>query len=201
MEEELKGNSYKSRIGQEPIPEKKVEKVISGAVTTKKSRGKGLKSILVSEDAGKVKEYVLLDVLIPALKKAIHDVITNGIDIILYGQAGVTKNRSTASRISYASYYDRESPSRVREEPRAKLGYDYNDVVLENRGDAEDVLSRLEELIDVYGIASVADLYDLVGLSGNFTDNKYGWKDLRNAQVVRVSNGYLLKMPVARPLN
>ena len=49
---------------------------------------------------------------------------------------------------------------------------------------------------------TVADLYDLVGLNHNFTDNKYGWTNLRNAQPVRDRDGYyILKLPRAVPID
>lgn len=48
---------------------------------------------------------------------------------------------------------------------------------------------------------SVADLYDLVGINGNYTDNKYGWFNIRTASVVRVRDGYMIKLPKAVPLN
>ena len=41
----------------------------------------------------------------------------------------------------------------------------------------------------------------LVGVSGNYTDNKYGWTDIRNASVIRVRDGYMIKLPKALPLN
>ena len=59
----------------------------------------------------------------------------------------------------------------------------------------------MDELIEHYGIVSVADLYDLVGITGSYTDNKYGWTDIRTAQVVRVRDGYKIKLPRAIPLD
>ena len=59
----------------------------------------------------------------------------------------------------------------------------------------------MNELIDTYDVVSVADLYDLVGKSCNYTDNKYGWTNIRNAEPIRVRDGYLLKMPKAGPIN
>ena len=67
--------------------------------------------------------------------------------------------------------------------------------------EAEDVLERMDELIATYQVVSVADFYDLVGVSGNYTDNKYGWTDIRNASVIRVRDGYMIKLPKALPLN
>ena len=60
----------------------------------------------------------------------------------------------------------------------------------------------MEALIDQYGVASVGDLYDLANVSTtNYTVNKYGWTNIRSAQVIRSRDGYLLKMPKAMPIN
>ena len=42
---------------------------------------------------------------------------------------------------------------------------------------------------------------DLVGVTGNYTDNKYGWTNIRNAEVVRVRDGYRIKLPRALPID
>lgn len=194
--EEYKSNSHKSR------EEKKVEKIVSGAVKSKKkSELQKIADIFISEDISNVKSYIFMDVMIPAVKKAISDIVTNGIDMMLYGDSGRSKKGSAASKISYRSYYDRANDRKERGSSGVRRGYDYDDVVLDNRGEAEEVLSRMDELIAAYGLVSVADLYDLVGITGDYTDNKYGWTDIRNASVVRVKNGYMIKMPKALPLN
>ena len=59
----------------------------------------------------------------------------------------------------------------------------------------------LDELIETYGLVRVADLYDLVGITGNYTDNKYGWMNIRNAEIMRVRDGYMIKMPRAVPID
>ena len=74
---------------------------------------------------------------------------------------------------------------------------DFQDLIFESRGEAEEVLTNLLDLIADYGVASVADLYDLVGITGPFTDNKYGWTDLRTASVSRTREGYIINLPKA----
>ncbi len=201
--EEYKSNSHKSKEKtNDPIPEKKVEKVISStAKTKKKNELRKLTDVFVSEDVENVKSYILLDVLVPAVKKAISDIVTNGIDMILYGESNRNASKSTASKISYRNYYDRANNQRDRSVNRTKPGYNYDDILLDNRGEAEDVLARMDELVETYGMVSVADFYDLVGVTGNYTDNKYGWTDIRNASVVRTRDGYMIKLPKALPLN
>jgi hypothetical protein len=201
--EEYKPNSHKFKADQNgAVPKKKVEKVISGtAKSKKKSEIQKFTDVFISEDVNNVKSYILLEVLVPAIKKAISDIVTNGIDMILYGETGKTKSNSTASKISYRSYYDGGNVRRDYSTTRTKTGYNYDDIILDNRGEAEEVLSRMDELISTYGLVSVADLYDLVGVTGNYTDNKYGWTDIRSASVIRVRDGYMLKLPKALPLN
>lgn len=187
-------NSFKSKETNEHTDEKKkIEKVVVGQVKTKKKNGFGkFLSGFVADDTHDIKSYLFKDVVVPTIKKTITDVV----DMILYG--GSSKRRTTASKISYRSFYD--DPRDSRHEVRAVPGYNYDDIILDSRGDAEEVLNQLNDLIDVYKIASVADLYDLVGVSGNFTDNKYGWTNLANADVVRVRDGYKLKLPRALPI-
>ena len=196
--EDYKSNSHKSK---EEKTEKKVEKIITGSVRSKKkSDVQKFADVFISEDIVNAKDYILMEVLVPALKKAVSDIVTNGIDMILYGETGKTKKRSTGSKMSYRDYYDSDD-RRSSYSQTSRKGYSYDDIILDNRGEAEEVLIRMDELIDTYGIASVADLYDLVGISGDYTDNKYGWTSLRSAQVVRVKDGYLLKLPRVLPLN
>lgn len=190
----------KKNEDKEPVKKEKVEKIVKGVVKSKKKNG--FLSLFLSDDITDVKDYVIGDVLIPAIKNAIEDVVTNGISMMLRGETYKGRKSSTASRVSYRSYYEREDRERDRDRSRDRSrGYSYDEIILETRAEAEDVISRLDELIDVYGMASVADLYDLVGVSGKYTDNKYGWTDVRDATSVRVRDGYLLKMPRARPLD
>lgn len=184
--------------------EKKVEKVVTGVVKTKKkSKFNQMMDGFISEDAKNVKSYVFGEVLIPAIKKAISDIVTDGIDIILYGESRGRNKRSAADRVSYRNYYDdRGRGSRMNERQAIMAaGYSYDDIILSSRGEAEDVLARMDELMDTYGLVRVADLYDLVGITGNYTDNKYGWTNIRNADIVRVRDGYMIKMPRAVPID
>ena len=203
--EDYKSNSHKSKEEKNlPAENKKVEKVVTGKVTKKKNNARKLKDTFISDEASNLKSYVLLDVLIPAAKKAISDIVTNGIDMILYGETGRSKKRSGySSGVSYRSYYDdrRERESDRYSSTRTRTGYSYDDIVLETRSEAEEVIQRMDELIDTYGVVSVADMYDLVGVSCNYTDNKYGWTNIRSAEPVRVRDGYIIKLPKALPID
>lgn len=195
-------NSHKYK--EEQANKKEIKKVVSGTVKTKKkSEISKLSDIFISEDAANVKNYIFFDVLVPAIKNAIIDIATDSVNMIFGGSKrrnGVTySSPSRSSYISYNKFSDRRDERRY-DDVRGRTGYSYDDIILETRGDAEEVLDQMESLIDTYGMVSVADMYDLVGKTCNYTDNKYGWTNLRNAEPVRMRDGYMLKLPKAGPL-
>ncbi len=204
--EEYRPNSHKSKETQKEgaaPSDKKVEKVISGSAKPKK-KGEMQKfaDVFISEDVGNVKSYILMDVLVPAIKKAISDIVTNGIDMILYGETGRTRKASSGTKVSYGKFYDREPDRRRERLASSRGGYDYDDIVFETRGDAESVLDAMNDIISQYGVVSVGDLYDLADVStDNYAVNKYGWTDISGCKPVRVRDGYILKLPKALPIN
>jgi len=199
---EYKPNSHKSK--EERIPERKVEKVVSGkTVVKKKSDIQKFADIFISENISNVKSYILLEVLVPAIKKAISDIVTNGIDMILYGESR-TRNKSTiASKVSYQRYYDRTDEQRRNySNSSVRNGFDYDELIFPTRGDAEAVLDAMNEIISQYGVVSIMDLYDLANVSmDNYAANKYGWTDISGCKVIRVRDGYVLNLPRALPIN
>mgnify|MGYP001772526177 CR=1 FL=1 len=201
MNEEYKPNSHKFREGQtEALTDKKIQKVVHGKVKTKPKSGMSkITDVFISEDAANVKSYIVMDVLVPAVKKAISDIVRDGIDMILYGESRGRRNSTSSSYVSYRDYSRSDDRDRFRDS-RTRSGYTHDDIILESRGEAEEVLTRMDELIDTYGVVSVADLYDLIGKSCEYTDNKYGWTNIRNAEPIRVRDGYMLKLPKALPI-
>lgn len=196
--EEYKPNSNKAREQHE---EKKVRRVATGPVKTrKKSDAQKLADIFVTEDMDSVKSYIFLDILVPAIKRAISDIVTNGIDMILYGETGHTKRNSGGSRVSYNSLYDSDRNS-SRTVTRGRTGFDYNQVEFDNRADADAVLAELDDLMAQYHVVSVMDFYVAAGVPTDYTHQKYGWTDIRSAGVIRTRNGYIIKMPKAMPLD
>lgn len=202
-----KPNSHKYKEDNKAGSEErqKFDKITKGAVVTKKkSEVSKLKDIFVSEDIKSVKSYIFMDVLVPAIKDAIEDIVTNGIRMILRGDTSARRSSSSASKISYRDYYDgyRRNNDRFRNETRSVTKYSYDDIILESKGEAEAVLERMSEIIDIYGMVRVADLYDLVGVTGDYTDNKYGWTNISGAKPVRIRDGrYMLDLPRALPIN
>lgn len=188
--------------------EKVVKKVVKGNVKLrKKSDLSRMKDTFISEDMVNVRDYILMDVLVPAIKDLISDVVTNGIQMILYPEGGTQgvsrKPRTVGSRTNYRAYSER--PSRVYhgsyEERRSRIGYNYDDVVVDTYQEARTILDTMSSIIDKFDFVSVADMYELAGVTGRVSDNNYGWSTIRNADIVRVREGYLIKLPKALPLD
>lgn len=202
----VKPNSHKYKAEQKEANERpKLDKVVTGNVKVKKKNELSkFADVFIAEDAANVKSYILMDVLVPAIKKAVSDIIVNGIDMLLYGETGHSRKKSgTSGNVSYTRFYDeRKDDGRRMNNTRSRSGYSYDSITLESRAEAEEVLLRMEEIIDMYGTVRVADFYDLVGVTGDYTDNKYGWTNIRSAEVTRTRDGeYAIRLPKALPIN
>jgi hypothetical protein len=204
--ENLPDNSHKSRNDRKQLeapaqPEKRVEKVVHGKVKAKKNEMRKWTDLIISEDVVNVKNYILMDVIIPSVKKAIYDLIVGTLDMSLYGGRGGNSRRPGADKISYVDYNGASRrDDHSRGVTRTASGYSYDDITVETRGEAEAVLTRMDEIMEAYEQVRVADLYDLVGITGDYTDNKYGWTNIRNARIVRTRDGYKIEMPRAHAL-
>ena len=156
-----------------------------------------------------VKNYIFMDVLVPAIKKAVYDIVTNGIDMFLYGGSGRGKTSSNAPKVSYRNYYDQKNNNvnnnnyRGSENTKSHNGFDYEDIVFSNRGDAELVKQQMRDVIARYGVVTIADMYEMAdpNLTAPYTSHKYGWMDVSSAEAVRVRDGYILKLPRAVPID
>lgn len=210
--EDYKSNSHKSKeSNSEHARDRKIQKVVTGAAKTRKRTDlQKFTDTFISEDMANVKSYILSDVLIPGLKNALcdvgsalGDVVKNSFERALFGESGRSASRSNnGGRVSYRQYYGKRDDRCDYTSARSRTGLDYDNVVFESRGDAERVLAELDEAIDRFGLISVNDMYDSAGItSNNFMLSKYGWTDIRNASVVRIREGYVIKMPKPMPLD
>ena len=176
--------------------QKKVEKIVNSDVTVKeKGLGEKLAETFLSEDVSNVKTYILRDVIIPAIKDTIVDIVKNGIEMMFYGDTKVSRKNSGTTYVSYSSYYQPTTKSRSESRSSERTKGNSKDFIFESRGEAEKVLDTLTDIVSEYKSASVADLCQLVGVTGEWTDNKWGWIDLTSASVKRVHGGYMLDLP------
>lgn len=197
MMKEYVPNSRKSKeeAAKKEVRERKVEKIVRNPVKKrKKSDFRKLTDIFIAEDIINVKEYILSDVIVPAIKDVIEDVVHK----LLRGDTADRK-KSTVSRVSYRDFYGKDNGRRDYSS-RPTSAYVVDEQIISTRGEAEEVLSCMDDMMTTYGYVTVADFYDLLGLPFEYTANKYGWTNIRNAQVVRVREGYVIKLPRAMPI-
>lgn len=202
--ENYKSNSFKSKeVTQPEVTKKKTDKVILGtAKVKKKSEAQKFADVFVSEDISNVFDYIVTGVLIPSIKDALYDIVVNGAKMMLFGEkAGSSTRRSgsTGSRVSYRSYYD-ERQSSGNTIPK-KSGYDFDPIIFDNRGDADYTLDKMHDIINSeYQVVSVMDMYCAAGLDCPYTYDSYGWTSLAGASVIKVRDGWMIKLPKALPL-
>lgn len=75
------------------------------------------------------------------------------------------------------------------------------DVLFDRINDAYYILGQMNTIIVEYGFVSVADFFDLVGVTPDFIDSKYGWYNMNAAYVDLESGAYALRLPVPVALN
>ena len=205
---EFPSNSEKDKKGSD----KKIERVTTSDVVRKrKSLRKQFTETFIAGDMKSVTRYAVMDIALPAAREMLFETVSEGFRKWLYGDKNYRRG-STPPQSGPTGYvqYNRPSPSRppwsqsspqraLSREARAK--HDFDEIVLNSRVEAEEVIDRLYDVVSRYESASVADLYELVGLSSTHTDHKWGWTDIRGAGVSRVRDGYLLDLPNPEPLD
>lgn len=206
---EYRSNSNKARSSDPEVVEEKreVEKANIGAVKVRKRSGLSkFRDSLIKEDARNVGDYVMSELFIPRLIDMVVDMGKGAIEMFFYGEtrsAGRRDSYSRDSRISYRSYYDDDRRDRYRDDRRRDY-YDYDELSFQSRRDAEEVLDGMYGILEnpKYGkIVTVADLFDLAGEPSRYTDNKWGWTDLRGAYVRRSGRDYVIELPRPLPID
>jgi len=207
----LPPNSFvsKTQNRQERRPE---EQIVTGEVIVRPKRGVSWGKALLAENTTGIGQIIFEDVILTGVKTILVDTVSTFADTIslavrkaILGSTAVPSNQYRRP----VAYYAYSGTSRSRAEVigervlsrQARARHDFTEVILADRGSAEDVIDRLREIVDYYGAARVADLYDLVGVSDDYTDNGYGWTDLRSARARAVRGGYLLDLPRPEPLD
>lgn len=192
-----KGKQEQKIPGTTTVTDKKITKVIDGSAK-KAKKGESRKIIeafLPSDGIEGIKDHILMDVVIPTIKQ----IITDTINTILYGTIGPRGtgpiNGVRTNRVSYDNYSSPKNNSSMPKPTRSSV-YDFEDIVLETRGQALSVITCMQEIVAQYNSVCVSDLYEMVGLTGNYIDTNYGWLDLENVEVIQLrQGGYMIKLP------
>jgi hypothetical protein len=200
------GNSHKEREANKPEEptRPRVEKVVSGKTSErKKPLGTRIAENFGGEDLQSVGNHVVMNVLLPAAKDMMFEAIKEGFARAIFGDSarGRSSSDSRSGRGSaftnYSSYSKTKSESRSSSSSNDRTP-DFADISFETRGDAEAVIEQLILIIEEYGFATVADLYECADITPPFTAAKYGWSNLKEARAERDKGGYFLNLPKAK---
>ncbi|MEG0239471.1 MAG: hypothetical protein RR643_04905 [Anaerorhabdus sp.] len=191
----------------------KKQPVITGTVTKKK---KGLVERLVVGLIGPdgipaVSSYIGKEIIVPAIKNIVVDGITSGINMMMFGGDASPRRGGNQPTNYGTTNYNRNNQTNYARSYQSKAGQNNQvvnhrststrnseiDYTINDRRDAQNVLNALTESIMDYGEVSVADYLDLIGEEPNYTDNTYGWTDLRTARVIqaRGGRGFIVDLP------
>lgn len=195
-------------------PEKKIEKVVVGEVVVgKKTFGRKAKEAVVEADFKSVADYLMWDWFIPLVKHSIVEGIINTAETMFFGERSRRTRRNIMrpsereSRVTLYPYNQhhrgrergaiearsREVGSRREVESRSSDGLYY---ILPNRDEATRVLDEMQEIIELQGYVTVADLKELLGVESlPHTDNKYGWRSMRGIKDFQSREGYVIDFP------
>ena len=204
---DIRPNSHKSKAA--PTTEKpKLQPVITTGTAKAQTPGtiSKLTRNIISPDAKNMKSYIVDNVIVPSIKKICSDVLTTGVHLLFGGEASARRG-GTAGRVSYTNYNDVDRFSSGRPTKPAATNYNkgsvalFDEIEVETKVEAEEILTRMSEYLEVYPSISVGDLYDLAGIpSFPHTYHQYGWRTVAEAKPVRTTSGWLLRMPPVEPL-
>lgn len=186
--------------------EKRVEKPVvhEGDVIRKKQPlGKRFAKTFLSGEAPKsVMGHVAQTVIVPMVK----DLISRGVQETL--QRVLWPNGSSSSSSSYyqngpvISYNRFSTPGpTARTDQRTTVSHQgrtamkYDELVFPSRTHAEQVIDAMMPLLEKYKFVTVGDFFDLAGVSAEWTDRDYGWRDLRGIVPIPCQGGFQLNLP------
>lgn len=191
----------------EHIAPKKIDRVVEGEVVRrKKPLGKRLRETFLGGDSRSIPQLIFQDVIIPNIRDMIFEAGQQGLERSLY--PGVEPRpfrrgdprRNDPRRGSFNYNGISRGPARDRGEERgmsrrARATHDFGEIIIETRPEADAVLEGMFAILEEYDVVAVSDLYEMVGISSQFTDRKWGWTDLRGTDIRRVREGWLLDLP------
>lgn len=194
-------NSNKSKQESLSVDRPEIQKIVTATVR-KKGLGAKFKDTFIGDSAESVGQYVLFDVIVPRVKDLLFDIIVGGSERSLFGSSTRSSrgSRGRSQLVSKTDYSGISRNSRDREErdisTRGRATHRFDEILIPTRGEAEQILDTLLELVDQYDSATVADLYNACGISTEHTDLKFGWTDLSEARIEPArGGGYILDLP------
>lgn len=208
--QDYQGNAKKDKEKPAKTEKPKTEKVVTGEVFVRPpSVASKFKRIFFGGDMNTAAQYVARDVLLPALRNLLVDVISKGADRLIYGESSRRPSPpSYAPRIQYNNPIYRHQPNvhvpSQRPIDRWSRGGErrvVDNIVVSSKADADAVIEQLINIFDSYDMVSLADLYETLGMPTSHVDHKWGWTNLSNIESRQVRDGYHISLPPLEELS
>lgn len=151
-----------------------------------------------------LKESIIDDVIKPGFKNLLSSLadsvlttISDSVDVALFGER--RKNGSSRRNVSYSKYYEKGSKD---EKKSSRKSIELENGEFDTRYEAEEVLDTLRDLLEEADDVSIADYYEIMGVSHTYMDRRYGWTNLSNAYVSKNRYGeYVINLPKPKILD
>ena len=162
------------KVEEQPEPKKSIFRRIANAIVDPAGVSE-IKVNLKNQVKGQASD---------AVKSIISSGLKGAVDAIFYGNSSIS--RGVNQRTNYSTYggvkHNNYSSGIPLDRTRQRKAFNSRRYVIDNRMDAESVITALTGQILEYGSASVADFYNLIDIMSEYTDNSYGWRNIDLAE-------------------
>lgn len=207
----LPGNTNRDKTPKKVEPEERpaVTQLAVGK-TKKPSFFSKVTTTFTGEDARSVGDYLFFDVMIPAVKNTLWEMLSQGSERMLFGSSSTRSgsrprvvDRDRGGHIPYGRMSTTNSrTSETREiSNRDRATHNFDSITVANREEAELILNAMGELVEDYGQVRVSDFYEMVGITGNHVDDKWGWFSMVDSGCKPYRGEWLIVMPKAEYLD
>lgn len=191
-----------------PPPRKKLDAVITGAHQAQRPATKRFLHFLFAESPRDLLGNVARTVLVPRAKAGVQEALNSFIHGMFWGGGSSPLSQiatGTVLRGGGTQYHQITPagtppgfPSALQQAAsQTRSSGNYQDVICPTQEAAEIVLANLYSVFNQYHVVTVADLYEIAGLTPATSDNNYGWTSLDAARIIVEREGY--RVQLSRP--
>lgn len=214
MATDYQSNSKRDKEKKQEKPKAKdehLEPVVDTVIIKKRSFGRRVKDTIHDMDIKTVSKYVVAGVILPGLKSIVFDAGIDALRRTLYRDSPSSPGRQFFGGSNHGTKFNYQTP--ISRSPSVTSKYApalepgprqsrflRDDIFLSTLEDAELVLGRMVDILEMADVVTVRDLHELIGREASFVDDSWGWASLSGAQIVSTREGYYLDLPQPQPL-
>lgn len=177
---------------------KKAETIVNGKISDSKVSGfSKIKDEIIKSDLSSISSAVLTEIIIPKMTDLFFNALDSGLHMLFYGNIGSNRTNSRTPQRDYTAYSrPTATVSSTRTTNGSSVNIDYRDVICPDIDQAQKLVMNIENILDQYSEVSVADVYAMAGIK-KYDDiyNNYGWRSMKPRPIIKVRDGWMVKMP------